>query len=79
MIRAILAVLVGLIASQSLVAQNDEFWPAMNSYKSMADYSRFYFQIQDSRENRQGRTAQIGPADRASIPPKYGEGLIPSR
>src|ERR1017187_5792376 len=35
--------LLGLTASQSLVAQNDEFWPAMNSYKSMADYSRFYF------------------------------------
>jgi hypothetical protein len=59
--RIALAALVGLTICPALCAQSDQFWPSVNFYKTMNQYSRFYFQVQSTRENQTGQEVQIGP------------------
>ena len=60
-IRFMSVLAFGCTACPSALAQSEQFWPAVNFYKSLNDYSRFYFQVQASRENREGEDIQVGP------------------
>ena len=55
------AAIVGLAMGPTLNAQNEQLWPSINFYKTMSEYSRFYLQLQSTRENQTGQDVQIGP------------------
>ena len=59
--RIVLAAIVGLTMSPALNAQSEQLWPTINFYKTMSQYSRFYFQVESTRENQTGQEVQIGP------------------
>lgn len=72
-IVALFAALSGLATGRSLHAQTTEqFWPTVNLYVGINDYSRFYFQVQDTRENRQGQDLQICPYMDFYLKPMFG-------
>jgi hypothetical protein len=73
-IPIIFVILFGLADCPALRAQTNQFWPAVNYYQHINEYSRFYFQIQDTRENQTGLYLLFGHYMFFYLKPKFGLG-----
>ena len=50
-----------LLSPLSCVAQTFQFWPEIDTYVKLNDNVRFFFIAEQTRENRTGTDAEIGP------------------
>lgn len=65
------------LSSLPIRAQTSQAWPEISSFFNISPYSRFYFIATQTKENRQGTDAEIGPNFDFYLKPRYQPKNLP--